>query len=351
MNHRQLGRTDLRVSAICLGTMTFGEQTGAEDAHRQMDLALDRGVNFFDTAEMYAVPTRAETQGRSEAVVGDWMAARGNRDKVVLATKVSGRSDRSPYMRPHLHGGETRLDRQSITEAVDGSLKRLKTDYIDLYQLHWPDRPVRAFGARSYEHAEAVDTVPVAGQLQVLGDLVKAGKIRHVGLSNETAWGTTEFLRLAEAGGLPRMATIQNAYNLLCRNFEIGLAEIAMHENCGLLAYSPLAGGALSGKYLDGARPAGARLTLFGDYFGRYTKPRCIEATTAYVALAQKHGLDPLALALGFVLSRPFVTSAIVGATTVAQLEADLGFAETKLPDEALAEIGEIHTGNTNPAV
>lgn len=350
MDYRQLGRTDLRVSAICLGTMTYGEQTGAADAHRQMDLAFDRGVNFIDTAEMYAVPIRAETQGLSEQITGDWMAARGNRDKVILATKVAGRSDRAPYIRPDLHGGETRLDRRSITQAVDASLKRLKTDYIDLYQLHWPDRAIRVFGARSYEHAEDPTAVPIPEQLRVLDDLVKAGKIRHVGLSNETAWGTTEFLRLAEADGLPRMVSIQNAYNLLCRGFELGLAEIAMHEQCGLLAYSPLAGGALSGKYLGGAKPAGARNTLFGDYFGRYTKPRGVEATAAYVALAKQHGLDPLGMALAFTLSRPFVTASIIGATTTAQLQHDLDHADTKLSAEVLAAIADIHTDLTNPA-
>lgn len=350
MDYRRLGRTDLRVSAICLGTMTFGEQTDADDAHRQLDMALDQGVNFIDTAEMYAVPARQETQGRSEEIVGDWLAARGVRDRIVLASKVSGRGDRFPYIRPHLHNGTTRLDRQSITEAVEGSLSRLKTDYIDLYQLHWPDRRIQVFGARTYEHVEDTEAVPILEQLRVLQDLVAQGKVRHIGLSNETPWGVMEFLRLADAHGLPRVVSVQNAYNLLCRTFEPGLAEIAMREDCGLLAYSPLAGGVLTGKYLGDARPSGARLTLFGEYFGRYTRPRGIEATAAYVRLAERHEIAPLALALAFTLSRPFVTASIVGATTAAQLAADLALAKTRLSDDIVAEVNAIHADITNPA-
>ena len=350
MDRRPLGRTGLRVSAICLGTMTYGEQTAPDDAHRQMDMALDRGIDFFDTAEMYAVPTRRETQGRSEEIVGDWLAARGNRDKVILATKVSGRSERFPYMRPHLHGGVTRIDRQGMVEAVEGSLRRLKTDYIDLYQLHWPDRRIKVFGAHTYDHVADEEAVPIEDQLRALADLVKAGKIRHVGLSNETPWGVMEFLRLAEAHGLPRMASIQNAYSLLNRGFESGLAEIAMHEDCGLLAYSPLAGGALTGKYVGGARPEGARLTLFGTYFERYTKPNGLKATADYVALARRHGIEPAAMALAFVLAKPFVTSAILGATSVGQLEEDLAMADTVLSAELMAEIDAIHVGNPNPS-
>ena len=257
MEYRQLGRSGLRVSVICLGSMNWGEQNSAEEGARQMDLAFERGVNFIDTAEMYAVPPRAETQGRSEEIIGDWMRARANRDRVIVATKVAGPDPRLTYLRD----GNLRFDRKNIEAAVDASLTRLRSDYIDLYQLHWPDRPIKAFGELGYSHPAQDDSAPLEETLTVLGDLVAAGKIRAVGVSNETPWGVMRCLALAEAGKAPRLASIQNPYSLLNRSFETGLAEIAIREDCGLLAYAPLAAGTLTGKYLDGRKPSGARLT------------------------------------------------------------------------------------------
>ncbi len=300
--------------------MTFGEQNTERQAHVQLDRALEAGINFLDTAEIYPVPPRSETQGRTEQYIGNWLAARGCRDRIVLATKVAGPGDWLPYLR----GGKARLDRPNIEAVLEASLRRLRTDYIDLYQLHWPDRKTNYFGQLGYRHPTADPSVPLAETLEVLGDLVAAGKIRHVGLSNETPWGTMRMLQLAAELGLPRPVSIQNPYNLLNRTFDIGLAEIAIREQCGLLAYSPLAFGVLSGKYLNSARPVGARLTLF-ERFDRYSGPQAVQATAAYVALARTHGLDPAQMALAWVTSRSFVTSTIIGATTMEKLEADLG--------------------------
>lgn len=345
MQMRPLGRTDLRVSALCLGTMTFGEQNTERDAFAQLDRALDAGINFIDTAEMYPVPPRAETQGLTETYIGRWLAARRNRDRFVLATKVAGPSDWLTYLR----GGTARLDRPNIEAALDASLKRLETDYIDLYQLHWPDRQTNFFGQLGYRHPAEDHSIPLLETLEVLGDLVRAGKVRHIGLSNETPWGSMRMLALAETRGLPRAVSIQNPYNLLNRTFEVGLAEVAIREQCGLLAYSPLAFGVLSGKYLDGARPAGARLTLF-ERFDRYSNRQAQGAVREYVALARRHGLDPAQMALAWVTSQPFVTSNIIGATTLEQLEANIASADLVLPDEVIAGIEEIHIRQPNPS-
>jgi aryl-alcohol dehydrogenase-like predicted oxidoreductase len=325
--------------------MTFGQQNNEHEAHAQLDRALDAGVNFIDTAEMYPVPPRAQTQGRTEQYIGSWLAERGCRDRVVLATKVAGPADWLPYLR----GGKARLDRPNIEAAIEGSLKRLRTDYIDLYQLHWPDRQTNYFGELGYRHPAEDDSVPLIETLRVLGDLVTAGKVRHIGISNETPWGTMRLLQLAEAHGLPRPQSIQNPYNLLNRTFEIGLAEIAIHEQCGLLAYSPMAFGVLSGKYLEGARPSGARLTLF-DRFVRYSNPESDRAAAEYVSLARRHGLDPAQMALAWVTGRPFVTSNIIGATTMEQLETNLGSAELALSEEVIEGIETIHRTQPNPA-
>ncbi|WP_036292269.1 NADP(H)-dependent aldo-keto reductase [Methylosinus sp. PW1] len=348
MDYRKLGRTDLRVSAIMLGTMTWGQQNTEAEGHAQLDYALDRGVNFIDTAEIYSIPPRAETQGSTERIIGSWLAARKNRDRVILATKVSGRSE-SPYLRPDAEG--TRLDRKNIEYAIDGSLKRLQTDYVDLYQLHWPDRPLPLFGAGGtiYRAPPKVDEIPIEETLEALADLVKAGKIRHVALSNETSWGVARFLSAAEKGHGPRVVSIQNAYNLINRTFEIGLAEFATREDVGLLAYSPLAQGYLTGKYRDGARPAGARTTLF-ERGQRYEKPGVTQAIDAYLALAKEIGVSPAMLALAFVTSRPFVTSNIIGATTMAQLQEDLDSLEVTITPEIEARIDEIHQLHSNPA-
>lgn len=344
MEYRRLGRSDLKISVICLGTMTWGEQNSEREAHEQLDMALDAGINFIDTAEVYPVPPKGETQGRTEAYIGTWLRARGNRDKVILATKVAGRSQMT-----WLRGGETRLDRGNIEAALEASLKRLQTDYVDLYQLHWPNRNTNYFGDLGYVHKEETDFLPLEEQLSVLGGLVRAGKIRHVGVSNETPWGLSAFLNLAVTHGLPRVVSIQNPYNLLNRTFEVGLAEIAIREQCGLLAYSPLGFGVLTGKYLDAAGPPGARLTLFGDMFTRYTDERAVKATRAYVGIAREHGLDPAQMALAYVTSRPFVTSSIIGATTPEQLRADLASIDVTLSPQVAEAIEAVHKDNPNP--
>jgi aryl-alcohol dehydrogenase-like predicted oxidoreductase len=344
MEYRQLGRTGVRVSAICLGTMTWGEQNTEAEGHAQMDFAVDRGVNFFDTAELYPIPPKRETQGRTEEVIGTWFAARKNRDKIILATKVVGRT-RMTWFRKD--GGPGRLTRAQIFEAVEGSLRRLRTDYIDLYQTHWPDRPVPLFGGLGYERVES-EQVEIAETLDALGDLVKAGKVRLVGLSNETPWGVMEHLRVAERLGLPRVVSVQNAYNLLNRSFELSLAEIAHREDVGLLAYSPLAQGYLTGKYRDGAVPKGSRKALF-DRLQRYETPNAAPAMQAYFDIAARHGLSPAHLALQFVTSRWFVTSNIIGATTMAQLRDNLDSIQTPLSDAVLREIEDVHLSYPNP--
>ena len=344
MEQRRLGRTDLSVSAICLGTMTWGQQNTEVEAHEQLDYALDQGINFIDTAEMYPVPPKGETQGRTEAYIGTWIAARKNRDKFILATKVAGAGRMG-----HIRDGNTRLDRKNIEQAVEDSLKRLQTDYIDLYQFHWPDRPVNSFGRREYVHKEDPETVPIAESLRVIADLIKAGKIRHVGVSNETPWGLLDFVRAAESEGLPRIVSIQNPYSFLNRQFEVGLSEIAIREDIGLLAYSPLAMGILSGKYLGGARPEGSRLALF-DRFNRYNHPSVETSTQRYVDLAAEHGLDPSQMALAFVTAQDFVTSNIIGATTMEQLKIDIGSKDVTLSEEVLKSIADIHESHANPA-
>src|SRR5258707_10666600 len=302
MEYRKLGGTDINVSLIGLGTMTWGEQNTEADAHAQIAAALDAGVNLIDSAEMYPVPPRPETQGRTEEYIGTWLAAHpGAREKIVLATKIAGPA-RQPHNPRHIRGAGNQFDRKNLTEAVDTSLARLQTDYVDLYQLHWPDRSAMTFGRSNYPWVEDEYTVPIEETLSVLGDLVQAGKIRYVGVSNETPWGVAQFLHAADKLGLPRIASIQNPYNLVNRTFEAGLSEFTHKEDVGLLAYSPLAFGWLSGKYEAGARPAGARITLF-ERFQRYSKPQSVEAITRYVELAKRHGLSPAQFALAFVNS------------------------------------------------
>ena len=340
MKYNPLGRTGINVSEICLGTMTWGSQNSEKDAHDQLDYALAQGVNFIDTAELYpTTPLSAETYGDTERFIGTWMAARGNRDKIILATKVAGPG------RPYIRGG-TPMSRAGILDAIDGSLQRLKTDYVDLYQLHWPNRGHYHFrNAWSYDPSKQ-DRETVSAELtealETVGELVKAGKVRAFGLSNETAWGTMQFLQRAEAGDLPRVASIQNEYNLLYRAHDLDLAEISHHEDVGLLAYSPLAAGLLTGKYLDGARPEGSRLTRNGDLGGRY-QPLQEPAVRAYVDLAREHGLDPGQMALAFCLTRPFMASVIIGATTMEQLKTDIGAADATLSADVMNGIRRIH--------
>ncbi|WP_153146117.1 aldo/keto reductase [Dechloromonas sp. H13] len=343
-NPRPLGRSDLIVPEVCLGTMTFGEQTGEADAHAQLDFALAAGVNFIDTAEMYAVPARAETCGASESIVGRWLK-RQQRERIVVATKVAGPSRNLDWIR----GGPPALDRANIRAAIDGSLRRLQTDYIDLYQLHWPERNQPMFGQWQYDPTKERACTPIREQLETLAELVAASKVRAVGLSNEHPWGVMQFLRLADELGLPRVLCTQNAYNLLTRTFETSLAEVCHREQVGLLAYSPLAFGHLTGKYLaDPATPG--RISRWPAFGQRYSKPNVVPAVTAYVALARRHGLTPAQLALGFVRSRWFVSSTIVGASSLAQLQETLPATQTPMPPELLAEIDAIHLRYTNPA-
>ncbi|MCW8194320.1 NADP(H)-dependent aldo-keto reductase [Proteobacteria bacterium 005FR1] len=346
MKKRPLGNTDIQVSEICLGTMTWGEQNTQDEAFSQMDYALERGINFFDAAEMYPVPPRAETQGSTETIIGNWLAKTGNRDKIIVASKVAGRSSRNAGM-GHIRGGP-RLSAEHVREAIEGSLRRLQTDYLDLYQVHWPERSANFFGQLGYRPSDN-HGIPIQETLEALGELVKAGKVRHIGISNETPWGFMEYCRLADKYDLPRIVSVQNPYNLLNRTYEVGLAEMSIRENIGLLAYSPLAFGVLSGKYLNGRRPAGARITLF-DRFVRYQNPQAEAATEAYVNLAREHGVDPVAMALAFVTSRQFVTSNIIGATTMEQLKENIDSAEVTLSEELLEGIEKIHKQYSNPA-
>ena len=345
MQYRKLGPTDIDVSVICLGSMTWGEQNTQEEAFRQLDYAADQGVNFIDTAELYPSPMRAGTQGRTEQHLGRWLQQRPDRDKLVIATKMAPAASYTGYLR----GGKNRLDKKNMQQAVDASLKRLQTDYIDLYQVHWPERDTNFFGQRDYYHAPEKDGTSIEETLGALANLVKQGKIRYAGVSNETPWGLGEYLRLSREAGLPRIVSIQNPYSLLNRAFEIGLAEFAHRERVGLLAYSPLGFGVLSGKYLNGNRPPGARLTLFGAKYKRYNSEIAEKCTRQYVAVARDSGIDPAQLALAFVNRQPFLTSSIIGATTMEQLAANIASADLDLGRNVLKRIEEIHRSQPNP--
>ncbi|CAM2975486.1 MULTISPECIES: NADP(H)-dependent aldo-keto reductase [Vibrio] len=342
MQYNKLPNSTLEISKICLGTMTFGEQNSEQDAFSQLDYALERGVNFIDTAEMYPVPPKADTQGSTEQYIGNWLKKSGKREKVVLATKIAGPRN-VPYIRDNM-----RLDRRNIHQAIDDSLQRLQTDYVDLYQLHWPQRKTNCFGQLNYPYPDEQEEVTLIETLESLADLIKAGKVRYIGVSNETPWGVMTLLRLAEKHELPRIISIQNPYNLLNRSFEIGLSEISHYEGVQLLAYSPLAFGCLSGKYLDKARPEGARCSLF-ERFVRYFTPQGIQATQAYVNLARQHGLDPAQMALAFVNQRPFVGSNIIGATNLEQLKSNIDSLDVVLSEELLQGLQEIGTTYSNP--
>ncbi len=348
MQFKPLADSGILVPEICLGTMTFGEQNTQQQAFEQLDYALDQGLNFWDTAEMYPVPPKPETQGSTERIIGNWIAARGGRDKLILATKIAGPSQGGS----HIRDGQTKFIVSEIESALDQSLQRLQTDYIDLYQLHWPQRPANFFGKLGYGNTEANsdrEVTDLEETLVALTNEVKKGRIRHIGLSNETPWGTLKFLQLAEKHGLEKVVSVQNPYSLLNRTYEIGMSEIAKYEGVGLLAYSPLAFGYLTGKFRNGARPANARVTLYSR-FSRYSNPESEWATEAYAQLAEKHGLSLTQLALAFIKQQFFVTSTIIGATNLDQLKENIQAFEINLSEEILQDIDAIHRQQPNPA-
>ncbi|CAM1347834.1 MULTISPECIES: NADP(H)-dependent aldo-keto reductase [Tenacibaculum] len=345
MKYTTLPTTDIKVSKICLGTMTWGRQNTEAEGHEQMDYALEQGVNFFDTAELYSVPATPETYGATEKIIGSWFKKTGNREKVVLASKIAGGGDYTAHIRT---GG---FNRKNISEAIEGSLKRLQTDYIDLYQLHWPDRGVNCFGVRDYPYKTSAEEAEKHLEiLETLNDFVKQGKIKHVGLSNETPWGTMKYLQTAEQHSLPRMVTIQNSYSLIHRGYEVGMSEVSMRENIGLLAYSPLAQGVLTGKYIDGKTPEGARGTLFPRFIARYKNEGSEKAVLEYQKIANKHGLTLTELSLAYINQLPFVTSNIIGATKMSQLKENINSINIELSDAILEEIEAVHKVIPNPA-
>jgi len=344
MEYRELGNTGLNVSAFCLGTMTFGVQTSAKAAHLQLDRALDAGVNLVDTAEMYPSPSRAQTYGLAEKILGDWLKRNGKRNSVFVATKAAGPGAFVPWIR----GGDSVHDENNLNRAVDASLTRLRTDYIDLFQLHWPDRAANFFGQLGFKPAKTENNFNIEGTLHALSKLVRKGKIRHIGVSNETPWGVMKYLHLATDRDLPRIAAIQNPYNLLNRSFEVGLAEIACREKCRLLAYSPLGFGTLTGKYLQGRASANARLNLSSKY-GRYSNVSGLKAAERYMRLAGKYDINPTHMALAFAASKPFVTSVIIGATSKTQLDHNLRACDIELSRELTRAIDAVHEEISNP--
>ena len=344
MNYKKLGNTDLDVSTICLGTMTWGEQNTQDEGFDQMDYALDQGVNFWDTAEIYSIPPKKETFGDTEVIIGNWFEKTKKREKIILASKVCG------PMREYVRGGGNQFGKKNITEALEESLKRLKTDYIDLYQLHWPERKTNFFGQLGYEHDKDDDQWTKFED--ILGNLkrfIDEGKIRYVGLSNETAWGLSKFLELSKTQNLPRMSSVQNAYNLLNRTYEIGLAEISVREQSGLLAYSPLAIGYLSGKYRNNQMPKNSRLERDGNFWTRYQKPNLNKAVNAYFEISKKYNLDMSQMSLKFIDIQPFVTSVIIGATTMEQLKTNIESVNVNLTNEIIKEINEVQKIYPNP--
>ena len=350
MKYRKLGTTDIDVSVICLGTMTFGEQNSQQEGFDQMDYALERGINFFDTAELYAVMPRKETYGKTEEIIGNWLQQKKNRSKVILASKIASKTENDLTW---IRDGAEKLgfDKKNMNAAIDASLQRLQTDYIDLYQLHWPERKVPKFGKLDFEY-DPYDNewTQIEEVLDNLNNLIKSGKIRYVGLSNETPWGVMKFLHVAKEKNLPRMMSIQNVYSLVNRVFDIANSEVSIRENCGLLAYSPLAGGRLSGKYIN-QQPTNARYTLWPSRFDRHHTVRGEMAIAKYVDLAKKYNIAPSTFANAYVNDRPFVTSNIIGATTIEQLRENIDSVDITLSNEILHEIEDIHLSDPNPCV
>ena len=343
MNYKKLGNTDLDVSTICLGTMTWGEQNTQKEGFEQMNFALDQGVNFFDTAEIYSIPPRQKTFGDTEVIIGNWFEKTKKRGKVILASKVCG------PMREYVRGGGNQFGTKNISEALEGSLKRLKTDYIDLYQLHWPERKTNFFGKLGYEHDDTNEWTQFEDILSDLNKFIDQGKIRHIGLSNETPWGLSKFLELSKSKNLPRMLSVQNPYNLLNRTYEVGLSEMSVREKAGLLAYSPLACGYLSGKYRNNQMPKGTRMERDGDFWTRYSKPNSNQAIDAYYEISKKHKLNFAQMSLKFIEIQPFVTSVIIGATTMEQLKTNIESVNINLSDDVIKEINEVQTIYPNP--
>ncbi len=347
MELRNLGNTDIKVSAICLGSMNWGNgQCDEKDAHAQLDYAVAHGVNFIDTAEIYPIPPTLETQGVTETYIGTWLAKRGKRNDVILASKISSRSQAGNI---RLRDASVGLMRASVREAVEGSLSRLQTDYLDLYQVHVPDRQINNFGIRAYDKDFGMEGVAIEETLSALDELVKEGKVRAIGVSNESPWGVSEYLRSAKEKGYTRIESIQNQYSLLNRTYELGLSEFGIRENISLLAYSPLSMGVLSGKYLDGARPQGARHVLFARNENRYNPPRAQTAVQKYVDLAIKYNMDPSTFAIAFTIARPFVTSSIIGATTLAQLAVDVEGGNVVFTEEMRLEVEKIYNDHPDP--
>ena len=344
MKFKKLGTTDLDVSLICLGTMTWGTQNTEKDAFEQMDYSLESGINFFDTAELYSVPPNSESYGKTETMIGNWFEKRKNREKIILATKVAGPGCN------WIRGGGNNFDEKSIGEAINGSLKRLKTDYIDLYQLHWPERSTNFFGRRDYtQDSEEGDWNSFESVLKALEKFIKSGKIRYIGMSNETPYGLSKYIELSKNKNLPRMMSVQNPYNLVNRTYEIGMSEISIREKCGLLVYYPLATGALSGKYRNGQMPKNSRQALFKGW-ERHLNPLAMNAYEEYHKLAKEYNMTMAQLAQAFVNSRPFVTSNIIGATTMDQLKENIDSVNIELSDEIMKKINVIHNNNPNPS-
>jgi len=344
MNYKKLGNTDIEVSTICLGTMTWGEQNTKEEGFEQMDYALEKGVNFFDAAEMYPSPCRKETYGETEKIIGNWFNEKKRRDKIILASKISG-----PGM-SYIRGGGLQFSEKNITVAIENSLKRLKTDYIDLYQLHWPERKTNFFGKLGYEHNEDTNEWNDFEKiLTVLEKFIKEGKIRYVGLSNETSWGLSKYLEISKIKKLPKMMSVQNAYNLLCRTYEVGLSEISIREKSGLLAYSPLAGGFLTGKYLNDNLPEKSRQKLFAEYYTRYSKPHVARVIEKYFDISKKFDLNFAQMSIKFCEVQKFVTSTIIGATTMQQLKTNIESVNVDLDKEVIKEINNVHLMHSNP--
>jgi aryl-alcohol dehydrogenase-like predicted oxidoreductase len=346
MNYKKLGTSELKISKIAMGTMTWGQQNSLEEAFEQMDYAYEKGINIFDSAELYPVPPSAETQGETSRILGQWVKSRKVRDKVIIADKIVGRSKMEWFRND---GIETRLNQKQIEFALDRTLKNLQMDYVDLYQLHWPDRPINTFTGLEYEHTETADIVPIEETLSILDKLVQKGKIRYIGLSNETAWGTSQFLKASSEKQLSRVVSIQNPYSLLNRSFEVGLSEISIRENVGLLAYSPLASGVLSGKYFDGKMPTGSRMQLFGHRYPRYKTINAEPAAKKYHEVAKKHGLHPCQMAIKFCEMQKFTAAVLIGATSMEQLRLNIDSISLNLSEEVIKDINHVQLIYSNP--